>query len=75
MSGAASWSRISEAWLALAASRHEEQAQLRQAFQQGGDMSILHRPHLGSRPFLRAIEVILASAVLIVIPLSAASGP
>ena len=49
--------------------------QLRQAFQQGGDMSILHRPHLGSRPFLRALEVIIASADLILIPLSAASVP
>jgi hypothetical protein len=74
MSGAASWSRISEAWLALAASRRE-QAQLRQAFQQGGDMSILHRPHLGSRLFLRALEMIIASADLILIPLSAASVP
>jgi hypothetical protein len=49
--------------------------QLRQAFQQGGDMSILHRPHLGSWSFLRALEVIIASAVLILIPLSAASVP
>jgi hypothetical protein len=49
--------------------------QLRQAFQQGGDMSILHRPHLSSWPFLRVLEVIVASAVLILIPLSAASVP
>jgi len=75
MSEAASWSRISEEWLALAATRHEEQAQLRQAFQQGGEMSILHRPHLGSWPLLRALEVIIASADLILIPLSAASVP
>ena len=41
----------------------------------GGEMSILHRPHLGSWPLLRALEVIIASADLILIPLSAASVP
>ena len=49
--------------------------QLRHTFQWEGDVNVLQRPNLDYGPFLRVHEVILASAVLIVIPLSAASAP
>jgi hypothetical protein len=34
----------------------------------------LHRPHLSSWPFIRALEIVLASTILIVIAVSAASA-
>jgi hypothetical protein len=49
--------------------------QLWHGFQWEADVDTLHRPHLGSWPFIRVLEIVLASAVLILTSLSAASAP